>query len=146
MSIQSFRIATPCSARWSTMRGDERVRFCDACRKNVYDFSQMTLDEIEDLLQRTEGKICARLWQRADGKVLTADCKIGKRRRRIRLLGALASAASVLFSFFGAAAIREAAVFEATTGALAVDVQPPSPRSRALEPKNLRDFGQNNQP
>ena len=56
------------------------------------------------LLEEREGRICIRLYRRADGTVITADCPVGVKRRRLRGLvisavsvGALAAAA---FSFY----------------------------------------------
>jgi len=51
---------------------------------NVYNFAEMTRDEVRDLLARTEGRVCARLYRRADGTVLTRDCPTGLRALRRR--------------------------------------------------------------
>src|SRR5229473_6883076 len=66
-----LRIAVPCQASWEGMAGDERVRHCTLCSLNVYNFAEMTCDEVRELLMRTEGRVCARLYRRADGTVLT---------------------------------------------------------------------------
>jgi hypothetical protein len=50
----------------------------------VYNFAEMTRDEVRELLVRTEGRVCARLYQRADGTVLTRDCPTGLRAIRQR--------------------------------------------------------------
>ncbi|MFO0676292.1 MAG: hypothetical protein U0169_07150 [Polyangiaceae bacterium] len=92
--LANVRVATPCEADWDAMAGDERVRFCGSCEKNVYNLSGMTAVEAEDLLRQTEGRVCVRFYQRDDGTVLTADCPVGVRKKRRRL--ALASVASVL--------------------------------------------------
>ena len=76
-----LEVASPCSANWDAMPGDARLRHCAACNKNVYDLSNMTRAEIEALVTATEGKFCARLYKRADGTVLTADCPKGLRDR-----------------------------------------------------------------
>lgn len=34
MNLDGLRVASPCSASWYRMTGDDRVRFCDQCRKN----------------------------------------------------------------------------------------------------------------
>src|SRR5688572_20020017 len=34
--LTQIRVASPCRARWDEMEGDERVRFCGHCQKNVY--------------------------------------------------------------------------------------------------------------
>ena len=38
-------IASPCTADWNTMAGDERRRFCTSCRLHVHDLSAMTAAE-----------------------------------------------------------------------------------------------------
>ncbi|HJQ40892.1 MAG TPA: carboxypeptidase-like regulatory domain-containing protein [Thermoanaerobaculia bacterium] len=75
--LNRVRIATPCPATWERMAGDDRVRHCTLCELNVYNFAAMTRDEVNELLVRTEGRVCARLYRRADGTVLTSDCPSG---------------------------------------------------------------------
>lgn len=100
--LENIRIAAPCSADWDDMAGDERVRFCGKCEKNVYNISEMTRAEAEALVTAKEGRLCVRLYQRQDGTVLTTDCPVGVRRQRLRarvwaaVSGAAASAALVL--------------------------------------------------
>jgi len=50
----SVKTATPCDEPWESMRGDGAVRFCDRCRLDVYDFSQLTTNEARALLIETE--------------------------------------------------------------------------------------------
>jgi hypothetical protein len=90
--LGSIRIATPCQASWEGMAGDERVRHCTLCSLNVYNFAEMTRDEVRDLLVRTEGRVCAQLYRRADGTLLTRDCRTALRalrRRASRVAAAL---------------------------------------------------------
>ncbi len=61
------------------MAGDERVRFCPECNLNVYNFSAMTAAEVERIVSRREGRLCARFYQRADGTMLTKNCPVGFR-------------------------------------------------------------------
>jgi hypothetical protein len=86
--LEAIRIANPCHVPWDAMAGDERVRYCDHCRLNVYNLAAMTREEAEDFLRRREGRTCLRLFRRADGAVLTRDCTGGARQspRRVRLL------------------------------------------------------------
>jgi hypothetical protein len=100
INLDDLRVATPCFARWEDMAGDERARFCGQCSKDVFNLSAMTHGEIERLIQKTEGKFCGRLYQRPDGRMLTADCPAGKMRRRNRLArlgGTLFAAVMFLF-------------------------------------------------
>jgi hypothetical protein len=110
--LDDVRVASPCDRSWEDMRGDERVRFCEGCRKDVYNLSAMTRDEAEELINEREGRVCVRLYRREDGTVLTADCAVGARKKRVRRL------------VFGAAAGAGAAV--AATWAL-MDGDPPPP-------------------
>jgi hypothetical protein len=82
--LDDLRIATPCQADWNEMTGDDRVRFCGRCEKNVYNLSAMTRDQAESLVREKEGRLCVRLYRRQDGTVLTADCPVGVERRRLR--------------------------------------------------------------
>lgn len=91
--LDNIRVATPCSADWSKMTGDERVRACGDCKKNVYNLSDMTRFEAEALIVEKEGKLCVRYFQRADGTILLKDCVIGVKRKRRRRLFAFGAAA-----------------------------------------------------
>lgn len=96
--LDNIRVATPCSADWSQMTGDERVRACGDCHKNVYNLSDLTRDEAQALLTEKEGKLCVRYFQRTDGTILLKDCSIGvgrKRRRTVIAAGAAALLAGV---------------------------------------------------
>jgi hypothetical protein len=82
--LEDVHIAAPCKASWDEMVGDEHVRFCGQCEKNVYNLSSLPREEAEALLAAKEGNVCVRLYKRADGTVLTSDCPVGARRRRRR--------------------------------------------------------------
>jgi hypothetical protein len=75
--LDRVRIAAPCQTSWDAMEGDERMRFCTMCRKHVYNIAAMTSAEAETLIERSGDDVCARLYRRADGTVLTADCRVG---------------------------------------------------------------------
>jgi hypothetical protein len=96
--MDRIRIASPCSSSWEQMAGDERVRHCTACDLNVYNFAAMTRGEIGELLLRTEGRVCARLYRRADGTLLTKDCPTGLRAVRARLSRAASATFAALLS------------------------------------------------
>ena len=77
--IDSLRVASPCRANWEQMSGDDRVRFCDLCNLHVYNVARLTQKEAESLIANTEGRLCARLYRRLDGTIITKDCPIGLR-------------------------------------------------------------------
>jgi hypothetical protein len=72
--LEDVRIASPCHARWDEMSGDDRVRLCKACGKDVYNLSAMPRSMAEALLEERDGAFCKRLFRRADGTVITGDC------------------------------------------------------------------------
>lgn len=91
--LPNLKVATPCSADWAKMSGDERVRACGDCNKNVYNLSSLTRDEAEALILEKEGKLCVRYYQRKDGTILLKDCSLGivqKRKRRVIAAGVAA--------------------------------------------------------
>jgi len=102
--LDRVRVASPCTARWDTMTGDDKVRFCGACQKNVFNLSAMTREEAEVVMLEKDGELCVRLYRRADGTVLTRDCPVGAGRRRLRLLGVMALGGSALAAAAGFAA------------------------------------------
>lgn len=106
MTVQKFdvnklRVAKPCPTSWETMRGDSKVRFCDLCSLNVYNFSEMTAEEIQNLIAKSDGRICGRMYKRADGTILAQDCPVGIRayyKRTARFASAALTAILGLFS------------------------------------------------
>src|SRR4051794_30720062 len=96
--LATLRIAAPCPASWNEMAGDERVRHCTLCSLNVYNFAEMTRDEIRALLARTEGRICGRLFRRADGTLMTSDCPSGLQVLRQRMSRLATAFIAAMFS------------------------------------------------
>lgn len=93
--LDRVSIAAPCTADWDSMPGTDRVRHCAHCNNNVYNLSSMTRRQAEKLLRESEGRLCARLYRRADGTVLSENCPVGLRaigRRISRFAGAAMSA------------------------------------------------------
>jgi hypothetical protein len=86
--LDEVMIAAPCSVGWDSMKGDDRVRFCDKSELNVYNLSGMSDTEAEALLQNSQSNICVSLYRRADGTVITDNCPIGLRKLRDNLVKA----------------------------------------------------------
>lgn len=99
--LNNIRIASPCSADWDQMFGDERKRFCGDCKLNVYNLSAMSREEAENFVTAAEGRVCVRYFARPDGTVITQDCPVGwekiKQRTR-RMAVAMASLAAALIT------------------------------------------------
>jgi hypothetical protein len=100
--LARIRVATPCTADWNEMTGDERVRHCAHCKKDVFNLSDMSREQAERLIIEKRGDLCARYYQRSDGTILLADCSIGlQQKRKTRVL---AAGAAMLLAGTGGAA------------------------------------------
>ena len=102
--LSKVRVASPCPADWESMIGDERVRFCGQCELNVYNLSAMTTAQAENLIVRTEGRMCIRYYRRKDGSILTQDCPVGLRALRHRMSRIRLAVTSMLLGFFAGSA------------------------------------------
>lgn len=97
--LDNIRVASPCSADWDEMYGNARKRFCGDCKLNVYNLSEMTRQDAENLLVTHEGRLCVRYYRRADGTVLTKNCPVGWRAVKQRVSRTVTAAASVVVGF-----------------------------------------------
>jgi hypothetical protein len=68
--IDTIRIASPCTALWTEMSGDDRARFCGLCQKTVYDSMSIDACELERLVDQAA---CVRVHRDGGGRVLTRD-------------------------------------------------------------------------
>ena len=71
--VDRIEIPTPCSVPWDSMHGDQRVRHCGSCRKNVYNVAELTRAQALALIASRE-PVCLRIYRRPDGTVVTNDC------------------------------------------------------------------------
>jgi hypothetical protein len=102
--LNGLHVASPCSANWDDMWGNDRVRFCGHCNLNVYNLSRMSKAEAEHVVASTEGRLCARFYRRKDGTILTQDCPVGLAafKQRVNRIGvAVMSSVLSLFASFG---------------------------------------------
>lgn len=106
-----IQVASPCDMSWEAMKGTDRARHCSKCRLTVYNLAAMSREEARALMSAREGRLCVRLFRRADGTVLTRDCPSGFRAARRRVLALTATAAGALatvsaWAAFAAPALR----------------------------------------
>jgi hypothetical protein len=99
--LDNIKIASPCSADWNAMIGDDRTRFCGQCKLNVFNLSGMTRTEAESLIINANGRLCVRFYRRADGTILTKDCPVGLAAIRKRISRMATAAVSLLFGILG---------------------------------------------
>ncbi|HEV3026513.1 MAG TPA: hypothetical protein VG457_03015 [Planctomycetota bacterium] len=92
-------MSSPCPMSWEDLAGDDRIRFCDKCRLNVYNLADMESHEVEALVRRTEGRLCGRLYLRGDRTASLRDCPgAGKLRSLRRILWAASVLALAVFA------------------------------------------------
>ena len=84
--LDSIQIATPCSASWSAMKGDDRVRFCAQCSLHVYNVAAMSQEEAEKLIVETEYRLCSKIYRRYDGTIIASNCPVALRAKRRSLV------------------------------------------------------------
>ena len=92
-------IAKPCEESWAAMNGGSRQRHCQLCDKQVHNFAAMTPREIEKLVLRSDGKLCARITRREDGSLVALEAP-----PRVSMAAQVAVSASLALSAAGAMA------------------------------------------
>ena len=107
-NVDNLRVATPCPKAWDDMVGDQRVRFCDHCHLNVYNLAELTQKETQHLIATSEGRVCGRLFRRADGTVLTKDCPVGLQALRKRISRRAAAVFATLLGLSSAVFAQQA--------------------------------------
>jgi hypothetical protein len=100
--LDDLRVASPCAVPWSEMKGNEVVRHCDDCKKNVYNISNLTREEAASLIREKEGKLCVTFYRRSDGTLLTADCPVGLAAVRKQYIRTKARVAAMAVAIWGA--------------------------------------------
>lgn len=109
--LERAAVKTSCEASWDEMVGDDVVRFCCTCSKNVYDLTAMDPDEAELFLAahlETGGPLpCARIYRRADGRVLASECATGASRRHLRRFAGTVSAGLVVAALLADTSVRQ---------------------------------------
>jgi hypothetical protein len=98
--LDRIKIASPCTADWRFMLGNNNVRYCGQCNKNVYNLSAMTRGEAETLIRRMEGRLCVRYYMRRDGTIINADCPVGLRAFKQRVSRITTAIFALLISVF----------------------------------------------
>jgi hypothetical protein len=105
--LKTVFVAAPCEMGWENMQGvngatlsdADAVRFCSGCSLNVFNLTNMTAPEAEELLRSrsaTGEKLCAGIYRREDGTVMTENCPQGLRRLRDSVHKTISRAAAFL--------------------------------------------------
>lgn len=69
--LDSIDVESPCSESWNEMQGNEQIRFCSHCAKDVHNLSEMTRKRARKIVAASNGNICVRYTRRPDGRIQT---------------------------------------------------------------------------
>ena len=127
LRLANLRLAFHCPERWDDMTGDDRVRACARCDRQVFNLSDMTRAEAEALLAQRGVTPCVRFYRRADGTVMTADCPTGAPREGRRLAMAASTLAAGTALATAAPAMADPAAPPAATAPADPAAAPDSP-------------------
>ncbi len=75
-------VVNPCQYGWDSMQGNDTIRYCDLCKLNVYNLSQMTKEEATHTVQQIGESLCVQIRRRPDGSIYTDNCPYKLRRLR----------------------------------------------------------------
>ena len=90
--IKNINLSFVCPQNWDNMTICGNGRFCGVCQKTVYDFTDKSQQEYDDIVQKHEGQICGRFRKAqmtpsvnlakaaaiAAFSLLMAECKVEK--------------------------------------------------------------------
>lgn len=95
--LSNMTIPSPCTADWSSMIGNEQVRFCEHCSLEVHNLSLMTRNQAERLVAKSKGRLCVRYHYHPASKPLnlTAPQKLHHISRRVSRIAAGAFSATL---------------------------------------------------
>jgi hypothetical protein len=79
--VDSKKLAQRCAWKWEDESND-RFRYCQTCRSQVYNFEGLELEQAEALILIRENKRNPTLYKRPDGKFMTQDCPVQVRKKR----------------------------------------------------------------
>jgi hypothetical protein len=137
--VDRIEIQTPCSVPWDSMYGDERIRHCGSCRKNVYNVAELTRAQATALIASRE-PVCLRIYRRPDGTVVTNDCWSRLRAARRRWMWAFVAMLAnirwvrLVAMFVGIAGLWRLVQRPAACPAAVAPVTTAKPRIRSAEP------------
>ncbi|MEK7724867.1 MAG: carboxypeptidase-like regulatory domain-containing protein [Acidobacteriota bacterium] len=97
--LDSIDVKSPCSESWDEMFGNDEVRFCSHCAKNVHNLSAMTQKKAEDLIKNSNGKLCVRYVKTPNGNLITSPPKLTKITRRATIAASVLATSLTLSTF-----------------------------------------------
>lgn len=88
--LDQITVLDPCPMSWDKMVGDDKVRFCSECQRNVWNFFEMTDSEVVEVLRTNPGRLCAQIVKTRGGGLVTRSHRVRHERKatfRFSMLG-----------------------------------------------------------
>jgi hypothetical protein len=130
--LSEVQIPIACPVQWEDMIGDDYLRHCAGCNREVYNLSVLSAAEAVRLIRAKEGQLCAQLYRRADGTVLTTDCSARMQGQSQRAVETLLAAAAVFGSVLAISAPRPGEPYAGEPTTSGRPIPPPSAGARVL--------------
>ena len=124
--MNKFIIPEPCHQNWENMLPEEKGRFCTSCKTKVYDLSQSSDEEIQELYEAENGNMCGKFGP-AQSLPYSRIQKVAVHvqhftHRHFSKFGILVSAASLLLSISGCGKKGDAVISDTNTNPDTSDV------------------------
>lgn len=87
--LDQISVPVPCPMSWSAMEGDDKVRFCGECNRHVWNFFEMTDEEILRVLRENPARVCAQIVKNAEGVLVTKSNHRVRSKYRFSMLSML---------------------------------------------------------
>jgi uncharacterized protein YaaQ len=97
--LDSIQVKTPCTESWDEMTGNDQVRFCSHCAKDVHKISEMTRKQALKLVAKSEGGICVQYRRRSDGRIDTLKRQFHQITRKTGIAASVLSASLSISTF-----------------------------------------------
>jgi hypothetical protein len=99
-SLNRLTVNSPCFRDWTSMTGNDQVRFCEHCELEVHNISEMTRTEALRLIATSQGRLCVRYYRNPQGAVVSRPmpAKLHHLGRRVSQLAAGAFSATLSLS------------------------------------------------
>ena len=94
--LDRIDVREPCTESWEEMTGNNQVRLCSHCARDVHDLSNMTRVRAEKLVRESNGRLCIRYMKDPKGNVITAPSTFTQIKRQATVAaGVLAATLSL---------------------------------------------------
>lgn len=92
------KLSFACPIPWSSLRGDEKARFCEKCGRTITNLSELSTEARAALLAQADGKeLCITYYRRLSGEFVTPENPLTPdERSRIKQLGVAALSAGAM--------------------------------------------------